>query len=394
MMTARERFPNLFAAALLWLACAGYAFLGGMPAYVVQMATDWHYTASQQGLIAMAEVVGNAAGSLLLVYAIHGRSARFTLALGLLMQLVGNAAMYIEPPFWLACGERVFAGIGGGIVFGTAIRYVSLNPRADILLPLMVICQYLGMVLAMSVVIPALGTISNSLIYCAATAGISLLTLLFFMDGGKMVGEVADGQLPPPVHSGAARLVLASIFLISICAGVAWTFLESVALASNLAPEQVHKAIGASAVPIVLICLCLSKLLGRGQALASGVVLLGACAAGCLLLTLPQTPWIFFVAATAFTGGWMTSGVAQFAMLPTFDPVGRHSALVPACVGIGSAVGSLVGGWLIETSSAFGLAYEIAAVFAVLAMVSILMANRLGSKHRAIGEVPLRGSIH
>src|SRR6516162_9012366 len=89
MNTARERFPNLFAAALLWLACAGYAFFGGMPAYVVQMESDWHYAASQQGLIAMAEVVGNALGSLLLVYVIHGRSARFTLACGLLMQVVG-----------------------------------------------------------------------------------------------------------------------------------------------------------------------------------------------------------------------------------------------------------------------------------------------------------------
>ena len=141
MMTVRERFPRLFAAALLWLACAGYVFFGGMPAFVVQMAADWHYTATQQGVIAMAEVVGNAIGSLLLVYVIHGRTARFTLACGLLMQLAGNAAMYGDPAFWLACCERVFAGIGGGIVFGTAIRYVSLNPRADTLLPLMVVAE-------------------------------------------------------------------------------------------------------------------------------------------------------------------------------------------------------------------------------------------------------------
>ena len=53
MMTVRERFPRLFAAALLWLACAGYVFFGGMPAFVVQMAADWHYTATQQGVIAM-----------------------------------------------------------------------------------------------------------------------------------------------------------------------------------------------------------------------------------------------------------------------------------------------------------------------------------------------------
>ena len=122
MMTVRERFPKLFAAALLWLACAGYVFFGGMPAFVVLMAADWHYTATQQGVIAMAEVVGNAIGSLLLVYVIHSRTARFTLACGLLMQLAGNAAMYGDPAFWLACCERVFAGIGGGIVFGTAIR--------------------------------------------------------------------------------------------------------------------------------------------------------------------------------------------------------------------------------------------------------------------------------
>lgn len=388
MISARERFPNLFAAALLWLTCAGYAFFGGMPAYVVQMAADWHYTASQQGLVAMAEVVGNALGSLLLVYVIHGRTARFTLACGLLMQLIGNAAMCGAPPFWLALGERVFAGIGGGIVFGTAIRYVSLNPRADALLPLMVVCQYLGMTMLTSFVVPGMGSIGASLGLCAATAGFSLLALYFFMDGSKVVGESADGCLAR-VNSGAAWLMLASIFLVSASAGVAWTFLESVGLASSLSPDHVHKAIGASAVPTVLVCLCMLRLLYRGWVLSSGLVLLGICAAGSLLLATPLTPWGFFIGATAFTGGWMASGVAQYAMLPAFDPVGRHIALIPACVGIGSAVGSLVGGYLIDTSTAFRMAYEIAAVFAALAIVSMLIANRLGSRRYAANVIPL-----
>ncbi len=391
MNTVRERYPHLFAAALLWLTCAGYAFFGGMPAYVVQMAGDWNYTASEQGLIAMAEVIGNALGSLLLVYVIHGRTARFTIALGLLMQVIGNAAMCADPAFWIAFGERVFAGVGGGIVFGTAVRYVSLNPRAETLLPLMVVCQYLGMTLLTSVVVPGMGSIGASLGLCAAMAGCSLLVLYFFMDGCKVVGESADGQLPP-VHSAAARLVLASIFLVSASAGVAWTFLESVGLASKLAPEQVHQAIGVSAVPTVLVCLCMPKLLRRGWVLSSGVVLLGVCAAGALLLAMPLTPWAFVVGATAFSGGWMASGVAQYAMLPAFDPVGRHIALIPACVGIGSALGSLVGGYLIDASSAFGLAYDIAAAFAVLAIASMLMANRLGSKRFAAGGMPLYGS--
>jgi predicted MFS family arabinose efflux permease len=389
MNTLRERFPNLFAAALLWLACAGYAFFGGMPAYVVQMATDWHYTASQQGMIAMAEVVGNALGSLLLVYVIHGRTARFTLACGLLMQVAGNAAMSGDPAFWLACCERVFAGVGGGIVFGTAIRYVSLNSRADTLLPLMVVCQYLGMTLLTSVVIPGLGSIGASLGLCATMAGCSLLALYFFMDGGKVAGESADGELPA-VHSGGAWLVLASIFLVSASAGVAWTFLESVGLASSLAPEQLHQAIGASAVPTVLVCLCMPMLLRRGWVMSSGVVLLGVCTAGALLLGMPLTPWAFVIGATAFTGGWMASGVAQYAMLPAFDPVGRHIALIPACVGIGSAVGSLVGGYLIDASAGFGMAYDIAAIFAGLAIASMLAANWLGSTRRAASATPLQ----
>ncbi|MDH0772636.1 MULTISPECIES: MFS transporter [Delftia] len=393
MMTVRERFPKLFAAALLWLACAGYVFFGGMPAFVVQMAADWHYTATQQGVIAMAEVVGNAIGSLLLVYVIHSRTARFTLACGLLMQLAGNAAMYGDPAFWLACCERVFAGIGGGIVFGTAIRYVSLNPRADTLLPLMVVCQYLGMTLLTSVIVPGLGSIGASLIYCAATAGVSLFVLFFFMDGCRVVGESPDGELPA-VNAGAAWLVLASIFLVSACAGLAWTFLEAVGLASGLAPDQVHKAIGASAVPTVLVCLCMPALLRRGWALSSGTVLLSVCAAGALLLATPLTPWTFAVGATAFTGAWMASGVAQYAMLPGFDPVGRHIALIPACVGIGSAVGSLVGGGLIDSSSAFGVAYDISAIFAVLAIVSMLAAHRWGAQRSVIGEAPLRDSTN
>jgi len=244
-----------------------------------------------------------------------------------------------------------------------------------------------------SAIVPGLGSIGASLGFCAAMAGVSLLVLCFFMDGGKVVGEPADGERPP-VDAGAAWLVLASIFLVSASAGVAWTFLESVGLASSLETDQVHKAIGASAVPTVLVCLCMPKLLRRGWVLSSGTVLLSVCAAGAVLLAMPLTPWVFFAGATAFTGGWMASGVAQYAMLPTFDLVGRHIALILACVGIGSAVGSVVGGCLIDASSAFGLAYEIAAVFAVLAIASLLTANRLGTRRGATGDIPLHGSIH
>ncbi len=392
MNTLRERFPVLFAAALLWLACQGLAFFGGMPAFVVQMANDWHYTASQQGLMAMAEVVGNALGSLLLAHVIHGRTARFTIGCGLLMQLVGNAAMCGDPTFWPACGERVVAGVGGGIVFGTAIRYLSLDPRADTLLPLMVFCQYIGMTVLTSVVVPALGSIGASLEMCTTMAGLSLLVLFFFADGGKVAGEVSDGELPA-VHAGGAWLVLASIFLVSATAGVAWTFLESVGLASGIAAAQVHKAIGASAVPTIVVCLCMPMLLRRGWTVSSGVVLLGVCAAGALLLATPLTPWTFFAAATAFTGGWMASGVSQYAMLPDFDPVGRHIALIPACVGIGSAVGSLVGGTLIDASAGFSLAYEIATVFALLAIATLVIASRLGAKPRRGDAVSLQSSM-
>jgi len=392
MNTVRERFPILFAAALLWLACEGLGFFGGMPAFVVQMAGDWHYTASQQGLVAMAEVVGNAIGSLLLAHVIHGRTARFTIACGLLLQLVGNAAMCGDPTFWLACGERVVAGIGGGIVFGTAVRYVSLDPRADTLLPLMVFCQFIGMTLLTSVVVPALGSIGASLAMCTAMAGFSILVLVFFVDGCKVAGEVPDGE-HPVVHAGGAWLVLASIFLVSAAAGVAWTFLESVGLASGIAADLVHKAIGASAVPTIAVCLCMPMLLRRGWTVSSGVVLLGVCAAGALLLATPLTPWTFFAAAAAFTGGWMASGVSQYAMLPDFDPVGRHIALIPACVGIGSAVGSLVGGALIDSSAGFALAYEIATAFALLAIATMLMASRLGSRQRHGDAIPLRSSL-
>jgi predicted MFS family arabinose efflux permease len=381
--SVREQFPNLFASAMLWLACVAYLFYLGMPAFVAQMAADWHYTASQQGLIAMAEVTGNAVGALSLAFLIRGRTALVTFACGLLVLVAGNAAMLAEPPFWLAYGERTFAGIGGGIVAGTSVRYLSLDSRSDTLLPLMVFCQYLGMLLLTSVVAHWMGSIGASLAMCAVLPALSLCILWFFKDGSQVAGEAAYGQ-GSAVHSGAAWLVLASMLFLYASAGVTWTFLESVGIASGIAQNQLGMAIGAAGLPAGVACLCMPMLLRRGWTVPSGAAFLGLCAAGAAVLSTPLTPWTFAVGATAFFVGWTAGGIAQYAMLPTFDPVGRHIALIPACAGIGSAAGSLAGGYVIDSSS-FSLAYEIAAAFAVLAVISLLAANWLGSKRRTLG---------
>jgi hypothetical protein len=53
-----------------------------------------------------------------------------------------------------------------------------------------------------------------------------------------------------------------------------------------------------------------------------------------------------------------------------------------------------VGGGLIDSSSAFGVAYDISAIFAVLAIVSMLAAHRWGAQRSVIGEAPLRDSTN
>jgi predicted MFS family arabinose efflux permease len=115
------------------------------------------------------------------------------------------------------------------------------------------------------------------------------------------------------------------------------------------------------------------------------VVLLGTCATGCLMLAMPLNAWTFALGATAFAGGWMASGVAQYAMLAGFDRVGRHIALIPACVGFGSALGSSAGGYVIEASG-FAMAYAMAAFFAT---ASMLVASRSDTQRHATGATHL-----
>src|SRR5262249_33030004 len=157
--------------------------------------------------------------------------------------------------------------------------------------------------------------------------------------------------------------------------------------------DQVGKAIGAAGLPAGVACLCMPFLLRRGLTVPSGALFLGVCAAGALVLSTPLTPWTFAAVATAFFVGLTARGVAPYAILPAFDPVGRHIALIPACAGIGSALGSLTGGYIIDASS-FALAYEIAAAFAALAVASMLAASWLGSKRRAAPrDIQLRSSM-
>ena len=389
--TARVRAPKLFAASMLWLACVAYLFFLGMPAFVAQMGEGWHYTASQQGLVAMAEVAGNALGALLLVYVIPGRTALLTFACGLLALVSGNAAMIADPPIELALAERLLAGVGGGMVAGTAVRYLSLDRRADTLLTLMVLCQYLGMVLLVAVVAPRLGSIGQSLALCAVLAALSLPVLLFFTDRQKVAGESTSGQ-PVAVRAGSAWLVLVSMFFLYMTGGVAWTFLDSVGVAAGLSQEQVSSSVAVAAGPTVLVCLGMPLLLRKGLALPACLVLLAACATGAFVLSRPLTPWLLAAGTVALFVGWAAGGVALYAILPAYDPVGRHIALIPAFGGIGSALGSAAGGYLIEQSSSPSLAYQFGALSGVLAIAAIVAASWLAARRPVPSGAEVGGS--
>lgn len=355
----REQHPRIFIAALIALACSVQTFFYALPVYVRLMGQGWGYSESQIGLVVMAEIIGSSFGSLLVSFALARAPVRRVLALALLAMILGNAGLLIHRPHEATMLARFVSGSGAGIVAGVTLKHLA---RSGTHLSVLAVIQGLYTLGLLTLIMPLLPTAASAFGYIVALAVAVSPVVTLFARSETLVGEFVQGQAQV-VRRGANRALLSLLGIAAAC-GVMWTFIGQQGARAGLDDRMVSTILGAVTIAALGICFVLPRLIARGHRYATALALLLACTASAAAMAAPLTLWSYALGTLVFFTGWNGALILLYSTVASYDPVGRHVALCNGYMGLGFAIGSTSGGWLIEgaggppafvLASAFGL---------------------------------------
>lgn len=357
----RERHPKFFVAALIALVCLAQTFFYALPAYVSLMGKGWGFSESQIGLVVMAEILGSACGSLLVSFALARLPVRRVLLFALLALILGNAGLTTPRSYEAVMLARAVSGLGTGIVGGVTLKYLA---GSGTWLSVLAVIQGIYTLALLTGIMPMLPTAAMAFGYIVALAVLATPTVLLFARDEALVGGF-EQTLIGVVRRGA-YLALFSLLGIAAACGIIWTFIGHLGAAAGLDERQLSSILGVVTIAALGICFALPRLIARGHRYATAVTLLFAIAVSAAAMVTPLSPWSFTLCTLVFVSGWNGALILIYSTVAAYDPVGRHVAMCNGFLGIGFAIGSSVGGRLIEGAGGPS-AFVLAAVFALVA---------------------------
>lgn len=339
----RGRHPALFAAALMGLICVSQTFFYALPAYVQMMGKGWGFSESQIGLVVMAEIAGSSFGSLLVSFALARLPVRRVLAFAVLALTLGNASLMTPPSHAVAMLARTVTGTGTGIVAGVTLKYLA---RSGTHLSVLAVVQGLYTTALLTLVMPSLPSATTAYGMIVVLAGAAAPVALLFARGEALVDPFAQAAVA--VVRRGAYLSLLSLLALAAACGILWTFIGHLGAGAGLDERTMSRILGAVTMVALSICLVLPRLIAQGRRFGTTLALLLACAASAAALVMPITLWSFALCTLVFFTGWNGALILLYSSVAAYDPVGRHVAMCNAFMGMGFAIGSTTGGWLIE----------------------------------------------
>nr|WP_315465178.1 MFS transporter [uncultured Rhodoferax sp.] len=366
---------------LIGLVCVASIFFLGTPGFVVLMATQWGLSESQLGMIATADSVGNAIGSLLMTFVLYRYNPRSLVFIALLGFIAANAlsAFRLDDSAMLA--TRLASGVFSGVMAGLAIRRLSEGSNAERNLTWMVISQTLAIAVLLTFVLPWVAELGQ------ATAAFTMVAIFGVI--GLLVRKLfPEVHLQPEAEPGIAAagetraipayISLLSIFLLYVSVGVVWTFIGYLGHAAGFEPTFVETLLGGANLLSIAAISIVPLMIKRDRLFSTGIVALILCTAAAIGLSLPPQASIYAVSTVVFICAWGTSITLLLALLPTYDKAGRLIMLAPGVLCMGSALGSFLGGQLMEVQNT-AMAFQIAAACCGVAGVFVL---GLGATHK------------
>jgi predicted MFS family arabinose efflux permease len=382
----RDRHPVAFVTLVILVMCMAQTFFMGTPVFVGLMGEQWGWTQSQIGLTVTAEILGNAAGSLGVAFLLGRRPVRAIVLAALLLLLATNAWMATGPGPAACTVARALSGVGTGAISGLVFRFLSIGEKADRQLSLAILAQNLFSILLVAVVLPRIGSASAGFWLVAGLCAACLPAWLLFGHRETIVDAQADGRLP--VQRLGAYLSLLALLLLYAGVGVVWTFLDQLGQTTGLSADTLSWILGGSTAFSLVGCVVAPRAMAAGQRYAAAVSMMAACAIAALALShTPLTGLLYAAAAAVFMVGWNAAAILLFSTVPLYDPVGRHVAMAPGFLGLGYAIGTMLGAHLLDSTTA-DHAFTTAAWWCLLATVCYAVLKLVPPGHVLAAPAP------
>jgi len=367
-----DELPKHHTFSLIALVCVASIFFLGTPGFVVLMATQWSLTESQLGLIAAADSVGNAVGSLLMTFVLFRYNPRALVLIALLGFIAANALSAFRLDDTTMLLVRLASGVFSGVIAGLAIRRLSEGKDADRNLTWMVISQTLAIAVLLTFLLPWVGELgqATAAFIMVAMQGVICLLVRTLFPAVHLQAETELTSTGAP-RTASAYLALLSIFLLYVTVGVVWTFVGFMGHEAGFKDAFVETLLGGANLLSIAAISIVPWMIQRDRLFSTGIVALTLCTLAALGLSLPPQASTYAVSTVVFICAWGTSITLLLALLPSYDKSGRMIMLAPGVLCMGSALGSFLGGQLMEMQSP-AWAFRIAAICCAIAGVIVL----------------------
>jgi len=336
---------------------------------------------AEAGLLSSLELGSMAAAQLGLAPRMHALSRR-RLALGSAVLLVlastGSAFVQTLPPL---VALRVLAGVGAGGLLAASQAAIAGAAEPDRLYARAFLlgggCS--GLLLPLLPLVTAPWHQRGGYL---ALAGVTLL-LLPLLSGLPAAAPAAQGQRTPraPLALGAGLMMLGAAILLAASQGAVWAFSERIGLGTGLASGEIGIVLGAANMAGLAGAAAAAWLgLSRGRTLPMALGL-AVVAGACWIIPRVAQPGAFSAAQLAFAAAYYFSIPFLLGLAAALDATGRLATAFGACTTIGTALGPVVGGWLVAGGGSYRPLGGAALVGALLALLLLApVARRLDSR--------------
>jgi MFS family permease len=371
--------------AALWIGSAGMQIFGLQPILLGALYAEKRVNFDELALIATAELIMVALGSVIAGFLfptthLRARSALLLVLLGALNYAVILAA---------APGElllvRSLAGLVEGAMVAISVELIARSCRPERLggmfIGLQTFAQCILAALIAVFVVPEFGSNGGFLVLAAVCVLSLAIAPLVPAEYGKLIRPVAGKE---GIYTLKSALALLAIFTFFLFIGAIWAFLEPLGVGSGIDVQTIGLLVSASLAVQVSGAICATWLERSIDCRISIVACTLLAIAACLALATDPGLTTFSAAALSIAFIWMFITPYQIGLAIAADPSRSTALLLPAAQLLGAALGPIAASLLIVGDDASLVPWF--AVGALLSSLTLLMLLIVYSRGSAITQ--------
>ncbi|WP_370172902.1 MULTISPECIES: hypothetical protein [Hyphomonas] len=318
----------------------GVAQVVAMPLLAPLIANAFRVTEVDAGWVGLANLLGTAAGSLVVTVFLNRLSFRVASVAAALVACISQLSVAILPGFEEALMMEALAGAGAGVLLALSAAVVGASSNPDRGFALILTLQAVVAV-AVLVVIPFLTGGESLWPVTGFMAGVQALLIPLGVGlGARFAGAVSASQtsLVAPVKAGLFMKAVA-YFVFSAAVGVLWVFAAVLGQSAELEDTAIGQALAVGNVAAIigsLLAAIVTSRLGRIGPVTAVCVLMFVSVA---LFSQDMSLGIFYVASCLFLFAWGGGLPLMMGAVAEVDITDRVTSLLPVLAFAGMGIG-------------------------------------------------------